>query len=57
MIATVVKPFFAMREGRGYEAGDVYEGSERRVKQLVERGYVEVEKPKPRKAKTEKAED
>lgn len=59
MDALVKIRFHAVRENRTYNAGDVFTGSEIRVKQLVERGYVEVpkpeaeEKPKRRKPKTE----
>lgn len=59
MDAKAIKRFHAVRENRTYNAGDVFTGSEIRVKQLVERGYVEAPKPeaekKPnrRKPKTE----
>lgn len=59
MDALVKIRFHAVRENRTYNAGDVFTGSEIRVKQLVERGYVEVPEtePKPRKTRKPKTED
>ncbi len=48
--AKVTTRFHAVREGRTYEVGEPFEGSEARVRQLAERGYVEPErKPAQRK--------
>lgn len=59
MDAKAIKRFHAVRENRTYNAGDVFTGSEIRVRQLVERGYVEVPdtEPKPRKTRKPKTED
>lgn len=45
--------FHGVRERRTYEVGETYEGTDMRIRQLVERGYVEAEqkkKPAPRRA-------
>lgn len=56
--AKVTKRFHAVRENRTYEVGEVFEGSETRVQQLAERGYVEREKEKPqRKTRAAKAKE
>ena len=47
--AKVKVRFHAVREGRTYEVGEPFEGTDVRVQQLVERGYVEQEKPAARK--------
>lgn len=46
-VAKVTVRFHAVREGRTYEVGDAFEGTDVRVQQLVERGYVEREQEKP----------
>jgi len=47
MAAAKVKVrFHGVRERRTYEVGETYEGSELRIRQLAERGYVEAEPKK-----------
>jgi len=50
MAAAKVKVrFHGVREHRTYEVGETYEGTELRIKQLEERGYVEAAKQPARK--------
>ena len=50
--AKVKVRFHGVRERRTYEVGETYEGSELRIRQLVDRGYVEAgqKKPAPKRA-------
>ena len=54
MATTKVKVrFHGVREHRTYEVGETYEGTELRIRQLAERGYVEAgqkKKPAPKRA-------
>lgn len=45
--AKVKVRFHGVRERRTYEVGETYEGTDLRIRQLVERGYVEAEQKKP----------
>lgn len=45
--AKVKVRFHGVRERRTYEVGETYEGTDLRIRQLVERGYVESEQKKP----------
>ena len=47
--AKVQVRFHGVREHRTYEVGETYEGTELRIKQLEERGYVEAAKQPARK--------
>jgi len=51
--AKVAVRFHAVREGRTYEVGETFEGSDTRVLQLLERGYVE--RPQEKKPRTRAA--
>lgn len=51
--AKVKARFHGVRERRTYEVGETYEGTELRIRQLAERGYVEAgrkKKPAPKSA-------
>lgn len=51
--AKVKVRFHGVREHRTYEVGETYEGTELRIRQLAERGYVEAgqkKKPAPKRA-------
>lgn len=52
--AKVTTRFHAVRENRTYEVGETFEGSDIRVQQLVERGYVEREQEKPQRKRQAK---
>lgn len=57
--AKVIKAFYDMQDPKEtvYQVGDMFEGAEKRVKELEERGFVKAEEPKKRVTRKKVSDD